>query len=94
MTRAPVIPVGLWGTEKVWPRNARVPNITNVVHPPDIRVRVGTPVPLEYGDPQPDTDTIMAAIMDLLPPEARERHEPTPDELALTMPPGAKPEAS
>ena len=24
-TRAPVIPVGLWGTEKVWPRNARLP---------------------------------------------------------------------
>ncbi len=23
MTRAPVIPIGLWGTEKVWPRNAR-----------------------------------------------------------------------
>ena len=25
MTGAPVIPVGLWGTEKVWPRNARLP---------------------------------------------------------------------
>ena len=29
MTRAPVIPIGLWGTEKVWPRNARLPNVLN-----------------------------------------------------------------
>src|SRR5207244_8627099 len=27
MTRAPVVPIGLWGTEKVWPRSARVPNV-------------------------------------------------------------------
>ena len=26
MTKAPVIPIGLWGTEKVWPRNAKVPD--------------------------------------------------------------------
>ena len=29
-TRVPVIPVGLWGTEKVWPRNARFPDVLNV----------------------------------------------------------------
>ena len=23
MTKAPVVPVGLWGTEKVWPRSSR-----------------------------------------------------------------------
>src|SRR5918994_148385 len=27
MTRAPVIPMGLWGTEQVWPRSARLPRI-------------------------------------------------------------------
>ena len=27
MTGAPVIPIGLWGTEQVWPRNARLPRI-------------------------------------------------------------------
>ena len=32
----------------------------------------------------------MAAIVDLLPPEAREHHEPTPDELARTYPAGYK----
>ena len=31
MTKAPVIPLGLWGTEKVWPRSARIPNLLNVV---------------------------------------------------------------
>jgi hypothetical protein len=30
----------------------------------------------------------MAAIVDLLPPEARRRHEPTTEELARTYPPG------
>ena len=30
----------------------------------------------------------MAAIVDLLPPEAREEKTPTPAELALTYPPG------
>jgi putative phosphoserine phosphatase / 1-acylglycerol-3-phosphate O-acyltransferase len=88
MTRAPVIPIGSWGTEKVWPRNARVPNVTNVLHPPHIRVRVGEPVDVDYADAQSDTDSIMAAIMQLLPPESRERHDPTPEELARTMPPG------
>jgi putative phosphoserine phosphatase/1-acylglycerol-3-phosphate O-acyltransferase len=87
MTRAPVVPIGLWGTEQVWPRNARVPNVTNVLSPPMVRVRVGSPVPLEHGDAQADTDRIMAAIMDLLPPESRKRHEPTPEELAKTKPP-------
>ena len=87
MTRAPVIPIGQWGTERVWPRSARVPNVANVVRPPTVRVRVGPPVPLEYGDAQADTDRIMTSIMDLLPPEAHERHEPTPEELAKTVPP-------
>ena len=36
---------------------------------------------------QADTDRIMTSIMDLLPPEAHERHEPTPEELAKTVPP-------
>ncbi|NNE74090.1 MAG: HAD-IB family hydrolase, partial [Acidimicrobiales bacterium] len=27
-TGAPVVPVGLWGTEKVWPRSARIPRLS------------------------------------------------------------------
>lgn len=87
-TRAPVLPMGIWGTEQVWPRSSRVPNVTNVVHPPVVRVRVGDPVAgLAYEDPTADIETIMAAIVDLLPPEAHRRREPTPEELARTLPP-------
>ena len=40
-------------------------------------VRVGSPVALKYASVAKDTERIMAAIVDLLPPEAHERHEPT-----------------
>jgi putative phosphoserine phosphatase/1-acylglycerol-3-phosphate O-acyltransferase len=90
MTRAPVIPIGMWGTEKVWPRSARVPNMLNLTSPPLIRTRVGPPVALSYEDIHADTASIMAAIVDLLPDEARQRHEPTVEELAKTLPPGKK----
>jgi putative phosphoserine phosphatase/1-acylglycerol-3-phosphate O-acyltransferase len=86
MSGAPVIPMGLWGTEKVWPRNAKIPNLWNVTDPPKVSVRVGPPVALGLVDPEIDSEHIMSAIVDLLPPEARERHEPTAEELAATMP--------
>jgi putative phosphoserine phosphatase/1-acylglycerol-3-phosphate O-acyltransferase len=89
MTKAPVIPLGLWGTEKVWPRNARLPNM-NPLNRPLVTVRAGPPVPLTYGDPEVDTKEIMAAIVDLLPDEAKVRHDPTPEELARTYPHGYK----
>lgn len=89
MTKAPVIPIGLWGTEQVWPRSSRVPNLLNVTHPPKIWVRVGPPVELRYRSANADTERIMEAIMALLPPEAREEREPTPEELARAMPSGS-----
>jgi putative phosphoserine phosphatase/1-acylglycerol-3-phosphate O-acyltransferase len=86
MTRAPVIPIGLWGTERVWPRNARTPNVLAIGHPPTVRARVGPPVELKYRSANADTERIMAALVDLLPATARVRHEPTPEELARTLP--------
>ncbi len=86
MTGAPVVPIGLWGTEKVWPRNAKAPNVLAIGHPPTVRVRVGDPVDLEGRTLDADTARIMSAITDLLPDEARSRHEPTPDELARSLP--------
>jgi putative phosphoserine phosphatase/1-acylglycerol-3-phosphate O-acyltransferase len=94
MTGAPVVPVGLWGTEKVWPRSARVPNVLNVVTPPLVTVTVGAPVALTHRSPDADTKRIMKAIMALLPPESRERRTPTADEIALAMPPGSKGDGS
>jgi putative phosphoserine phosphatase/1-acylglycerol-3-phosphate O-acyltransferase len=90
LSGAPVIPVGLWGTEKVWPRNARLPNMLNVVDPPHVTASVGVPVQLEHERLGPDTKRIMRAIVELLPPEAQVRHVPTAEELAATYPPGYK----
>jgi putative phosphoserine phosphatase/1-acylglycerol-3-phosphate O-acyltransferase len=89
MTKAPVIPLGLWGTEKVWPRSSRLPNM-NPLSRPLVTVRAGPPVPLRYDDVELDTKEIMTAIVDLLPEEAKVRREPTPEELARTYPPGYK----
>jgi putative phosphoserine phosphatase / 1-acylglycerol-3-phosphate O-acyltransferase len=86
-TGALVVPIGLWGTEKVWPRSARMPDFTLVRHPPKVTVRVGRPMSLSLTDAVADTVTIMAAISDLLPEESKEAHEPTADELARTKPP-------
>ncbi|MFP5254882.1 MAG: HAD-IB family hydrolase [Acidimicrobiia bacterium] len=89
MTGAPVIPVGLWGTEKVWPRSDKLPNVLNVLNPPTVRIRVGPPVPdLKGRSADADTKRIMKAITALLPAEARRRHDPTPEELARTYPGG------
>ena len=94
MSKAPVIPIGLWGTEKVWPRSARVPNVLNVVTPPTVTVTVGSEVKLGYKSADADTKRIMKAIMALLPPESRQAGEPSAAEIALAMPPGKKGDAS
>ena len=49
---------------------------------------VGDPIDLKYRSADADTGRIMEAIMELLPPEAHEHREPTPEELARTYPPG------
>jgi putative phosphoserine phosphatase/1-acylglycerol-3-phosphate O-acyltransferase len=86
-THAPVIPVGLWGTEKVWPRRARAPRLS-LSDRPLVTATVGPPVELKYRSPDADTKRIMKAISALLPPEARVHRTPTEEELALTYPPG------
>ncbi len=88
---APIIPVGIWGTERVWPRSAKAPNVTNVLAPPTVRIRVGEPVDIKGDDVDEDTRAMMAAIVDLLPSEARQPREPTPGELAATYPDGKVP---
>jgi len=89
MTGAPVIPVGLWGTEKVWPRSERLPNLLAIGHPPTVRIRVGTAVEGLMGQsPDADTKRIMRAISALLPVEARKKRAYTQEELARTYPGG------
>jgi putative phosphoserine phosphatase/1-acylglycerol-3-phosphate O-acyltransferase len=88
----PVIPIGMWGTERVWPRSSKVPDVTNLLKPPTVTIEVGAPVEGLTGDLDTDTALIMAAITALLPPEAHEHREPSSEELARTYPGGIVPD--
>ena len=89
MSGVPVIPVGMWGTEKVWPRSSRLPKV-NLTNPPTITVHIGTAFTVSGADADADTEMIMSRIVDLLPEEARQRRTPTEEDLRLTYPPGYK----
>jgi putative phosphoserine phosphatase / 1-acylglycerol-3-phosphate O-acyltransferase len=94
MTGVPIIPVGLWGTELVWPRNAKIPNITNVSAPPTTHVVVGksvkklksTATSRKVAVLSADTVKIMSAISELLPEESRIKRTVTEAELRKTKP--------
>lgn len=88
---ASVVPVGLWGTEHVWPRSQRLPDVTTLRNPREVTVRVGEPVAFHAEDPKAATEELMAAIVALLPQEARVRREATEEELARTFPHGGRP---
>jgi len=88
LSGAPVIPIGIWGTEQVWPRSSRLPNMLNLTDPPTVRIRVGGAVELKGRSLDADTKRIMSAIVELLPDDAYTRRRPTADELAATYPPG------
>jgi putative phosphoserine phosphatase / 1-acylglycerol-3-phosphate O-acyltransferase len=99
MTGAPVIPLGVWGTERVWPRSSKVPNLLQFSQPPEVTLRFGSAVELTDGDGDVDatentirvhTKKIMQSIMDLLPPESRVRRVVSEEELAKTQPNGKK----
>jgi putative phosphoserine phosphatase/1-acylglycerol-3-phosphate O-acyltransferase len=90
-TNATVIPIGLWGTEKVWPRNAKLPDVLNLSNPPLVSITVGAPVELDRSGNSAETiaantQAIMNAISALLPAESREQRVPTDAELRATFP--------
>ena len=85
--KAPVYPVGLWGTEKVWPRNAKAPSV-DLVNRPTVQVSVGPAVDVKRRSVAADTTRIMSAIAARLPPESQEVITPTRAQLIKTFPPG------
>ena len=88
-TGVPVIPVGLWGTEKVWPRSSQIPKISLPGQTkPVVTVTVGKPFFVKEADPEAGSKLIMKRITKLLPAEARQRHTPTEAELRATYPSG------
>ena len=62
-TGVPIIPIGLWGTEHAWPRSAKLPDVTNVLNPPTVRIRIGEPVALGGHDVEADTAAMMSATV-------------------------------
>ena len=88
----PIVPIGIWGTEAVWPRSSKVPNVTNLLNPPHVQLSVGDPLIVDGVDLDADTTRIMAAIVDQLPPEARLARIPSDEELARTYPDGRVPD--
>jgi putative phosphoserine phosphatase/1-acylglycerol-3-phosphate O-acyltransferase len=94
---APVIPVGMWGTEKVWPRSSRIPNLLSLATRPRMYAAVGEPLILKAPGGQEDdpatlrrlTNEVMDAICALLPDEVRNPGEPTPEQIRLATPAGA-----
>ena len=90
-TGAVVVPVGLWGTEKVWPRSSQIPKITLPGQTkPVVTVTVGKPFTVSSKDPEAGTKQIMSKITALLPLMARKAYNPTPEELRATYPSGYK----
>lgn len=90
MTGAKVVPVGLWGTEFVWPRSERVPKVWNLFNPPTVLANVGNPVEgldLAEGSAEADTERIMGAISASLPAEAHRHRAPTAEEIRRAEPP-------
>ena len=92
LTQAPVIPFAITGTEKVWPRSAKLPRmLTNPLTRPEVTVTFGEPVELKYRSVPRDMERVFDAITDLLPDEVRTPPRPTLAELALTYPDGRVP---
>jgi putative phosphoserine phosphatase/1-acylglycerol-3-phosphate O-acyltransferase len=90
---APVVPVAVWGTERIWPRSARLPDLALLGE--TVHARVGEPFHLKASageEEDPATlEALTAEAMDriaaLLPEEVREPPPPTPEELARASPP-------
>lgn len=92
LTKVPVIPFALSGTEQVWPRSSKMPRVTNLLGRPEVTVTFGEPVDLKYRSVPRDMDRILAAITDMLPEEVRDPARPTVAELARTYPDGRVPD--
>jgi putative phosphoserine phosphatase/1-acylglycerol-3-phosphate O-acyltransferase len=91
---APVVPIAVWGTERIWPRSARVPDLGLLRQ--KVYARVGEPIylkaPVGEEDSKEVLDRLTQQVMDriggLLPDEVRNAEPPTPEQLAAASPPG------
>ncbi len=90
---APVIPVALWGTERIWPRAARVPDPAALRG--TVYARVGEPLYLKVPSGSEEdlpaleasTQAVMDRISELLPDGVRDHGAPSAEEIAAASPP-------
>lgn len=90
----PVVPVALWDTEKVWPRNSRVPRVTELLARRPVYAKVGEPMSLKLPSGHTSdaaayhdlADQIMERITRLLPDEIRKPEPPTDEQIRLASP--------
>jgi putative phosphoserine phosphatase/1-acylglycerol-3-phosphate O-acyltransferase len=95
---APVIPIALWGTERLWPRRSFAPDPVKLLTRHAVHVRAGRPMffgPPEGKDNDHDAVTkitaeIMERIAELLPDDVRYPPSPSPDAIAAATPRGAQ----
>ncbi|WP_068327138.1 HAD-IB family hydrolase [Janibacter terrae] len=92
LTKVPVIPFAITGTEQVWPRSSRLPRVTQVLRRPEVTVTFGEPVELKRRSVARDMERVFDAITALLPDEVRQPPRPTLAELARSYPDGRVPD--
>ena len=80
----------MWGTERIWPRNSRVPKVTELIARRPVYAKVGEPMSLKI---PPGREANAAAYhqlaqagdgsdqCDLLPEEVRNPPEPTEEQI-------------
>ncbi len=93
-TGAPVIPVALWDTERVWPRSSRVPRVQELASRQPVHARVGEPMMLKAPEGREEdrevlaelTAEVMEAIGSLLPDEVRYPPEPSEEDIREAIP--------
>ena len=98
-SEAPVVPVALWDTEKIWPRNSRIPRVGELLARRPVYAKVGEPIyPKLPADSDGSSaayhelaDEVMERIVALLPEGVRSPPPPTDEQIRLASPASEKP---
>lgn len=93
-SEVPVVPVALWDTEKVWPRNTRVPKVTELLARRPVYAKVGEPMTLKLpagsdgssAEYHELADQVMERITELLPESVRNPAAPSDEQIRLASP--------
>lgn len=94
-TETPVVPVALWGTERIWPRSHRLPRIGELIARRPVYAKVGEPMYLKLPPGRTEnaaafhelTAQVMERIRELLPESVRNPEPPTLEQIELATPP-------